>query len=67
MIQGRVTFDENGSRVHSHVEVYQYRLKEDTICKIPVAYIKPLNESFGELLYREKENNNIVYPSTFKV
>ena len=65
MIQGRITFDENGSRVHSHVEVHQYRLKEDTIYKIPVAYIRPLNKSFGELFYRDKENNNIVYPSTF--
>ncbi len=46
--QGQVAFNDDGSRVHIHVEVDQYRLNED---RTSIAYILPVNESLAQLVY----------------
>lgn len=66
-MQGRVTFNDEGTRVPSHVEVGQYRLTEDTVDRISVAYVKPLNETSAIFFYKDLENNQTVYPSKFYI
>ena len=58
--QGQVAFNDDGSRVHIHVEVDQYRLNED---RTSIAYILPVNESLAQLVYKNNESNQTVYPS----
>ncbi len=57
--QGQVSFNDDGSR-HTHVEVYQYRLNED---RTSIASILHVNESLAQLVYKNNESNQTVYPS----
>ncbi len=62
-MQGEVTFDENGLRADSSVEVYQYRLNNGSIEQTAIVSIIAVNQTSAQLFYERNQSDQTVYPS----
>ena len=66
ILQGKVNFDNDGSRVVGVVDIFQYRLinnESSVISRVYFGFTQNINDSQADFFYKSGESNITVFPS----